>query len=135
MTTAADVIAEARTWLGTPFHHQGRLKGVGVDCAGVAVGVAHALGLSDFDSRDYGREPFNGLMRATLNAHMDAVDNPQPGDVLLMVFLIEEQHVAILTDTDTMIHSYESAGRCVEHRYSEAWKARTRGAWRFRGLT
>ena len=23
------VVTEARTWLGTPFHHQARLKGVG----------------------------------------------------------------------------------------------------------
>lgn len=25
-------VAEAITWLGTPYHHQGRVKGVGVDC-------------------------------------------------------------------------------------------------------
>ena len=25
---------EARTWKGTPFHHKGRVKGVGVDCGG-----------------------------------------------------------------------------------------------------
>ena len=24
-------VAEALTWLGTPYHHQGRVKGVGVD--------------------------------------------------------------------------------------------------------
>jgi len=27
------LIDEARTWLGTPYHHQPRVKGVGVDCA------------------------------------------------------------------------------------------------------
>ncbi|HEY3919460.1 MAG TPA: hypothetical protein VGL83_16850 [Stellaceae bacterium] len=29
----AAVIAEARAWLGTPYHHMGRVKGAGVDCA------------------------------------------------------------------------------------------------------
>jgi cell wall-associated NlpC family hydrolase len=28
------VLAEARTWLHTPYQHKGRVKGVGVDCGG-----------------------------------------------------------------------------------------------------
>ncbi len=39
-TSGSDVVRTARTWLGTPYHHQGRLKGVGVDCAGLLIGVA-----------------------------------------------------------------------------------------------
>lgn len=27
------VIAAAQTWVGTPYHHAGRIKGAGVDCA------------------------------------------------------------------------------------------------------
>ena len=27
-----EAVQEALTWLGTPYHHQGRVKGVGVDC-------------------------------------------------------------------------------------------------------
>ena len=29
----AAVVAEARSWLCTPYHHMGRVKGAGVDCA------------------------------------------------------------------------------------------------------
>ena len=29
----ARIVAEAMTWLGTPYHHRGKLKGIGVDCA------------------------------------------------------------------------------------------------------
>jgi cell wall-associated NlpC family hydrolase len=29
----AAVVAEARSWLRTPYHHMGRVKGAGVDCA------------------------------------------------------------------------------------------------------
>ena len=26
------VVTEAKTWIGTPFHHAARIKGAGVDC-------------------------------------------------------------------------------------------------------
>ena len=31
----ADIVEEARSWLGTPYHHQAALKGVGCDCIGL----------------------------------------------------------------------------------------------------
>ena len=51
MTSRADVVAAALAWTDTPFHHQARLKGVGVDCVGLVIGVARELGLiaPDFD--------------------------------------------------------------------------------------
>lgn len=132
--TRADIIAEARTWIDTPFHHQGRLKGIGVDCAGLIIGIAHALKLSDFDCHDYGREPTNGQMRMLLEEHMDKATMPLPGDALLFAFDVMEQHLGILTDTNTIIHAYEKVGKCVEHRYSDCWVARTRGIYRYRGV-
>jgi len=33
------VIAAARAWLGTPYHNQASLRGVGCDCLGLARGV------------------------------------------------------------------------------------------------
>ncbi len=29
------IIAEAKTWKGTPYQHKGRVMGVGVDCGGM----------------------------------------------------------------------------------------------------
>ena len=40
--TSADsgvVVAAARGWLGTPYHDQASVKGVGCDCLGLARGV------------------------------------------------------------------------------------------------
>lgn len=34
----------ARSWVGTPFHHGARLKGIGVDCAQLVVGVHVEVG-------------------------------------------------------------------------------------------
>ena len=37
------IIAEARTWIGTPYRHQASLKGVGCDCLGLLRGVWRAI--------------------------------------------------------------------------------------------
>ena len=42
------VVALARAWLGTPYHHQASLRGVGTDCLGLVRGVWREL---------YGSEP------------------------------------------------------------------------------
>lgn len=46
--TAAPIVAEALTWLGTPYRHQASVKGVGCDCLGLVRGVWRAV---------YGSEP------------------------------------------------------------------------------
>lgn len=44
-----DAVAEARAWLGTPFHHQASVKCVGCDCIGLIKGVGVTLRLVDYD--------------------------------------------------------------------------------------
>lgn len=80
MHTSAHVIAAARGWLDTPFHHQGRLKGVGVDCIGLVVGVARELGVGIYDEAELARQPREGRLRAALNEHLQrpALLCPQP---------------------------------------------------------
>jgi NlpC/P60 family putative phage cell wall peptidase len=34
-----EIIAAARSWIGTPYRHQASLKGVGCDCLGLLRGV------------------------------------------------------------------------------------------------
>lgn len=42
-----EAVKEALTWLGTPYHHQGRVKGVGVDCGTLICEVYEKVGLMD----------------------------------------------------------------------------------------
>lgn len=42
------IVAEALTWQGTPYRHQGSCKGVGCDCLGLVLGVWRGI---------YGKEP------------------------------------------------------------------------------
>jgi len=134
-----DIIAAARACPGTPLPHQRRLPGVGLDCAGVAVEVARALGCAPLDVSGYGRTPAAGQLEAALEAQPDLeriVDREarQPGDILLLRFGGDPQHLAILTDESTMIHSYEAVGICCEHRLSPVWAARIVRVYRFRGV-
>ena len=39
------VRSEALTWLGTPYHHQGRVKGVGVDCGQILISIYEKAGI------------------------------------------------------------------------------------------
>jgi NlpC/P60 family putative phage cell wall peptidase len=53
----AAVVAEAMTWLGTPWMHMARLKGVGVDCANLPIAVYAACGLIEpFEPPPYPRD-------------------------------------------------------------------------------
>ena len=46
--TPAAIVAEARSWIGTPYRHQTSVKGIGCDCLGLVRGVWRAC---------LGREP------------------------------------------------------------------------------
>jgi cell wall-associated NlpC family hydrolase len=133
MATSKKIIEKAREYIGTPFRHQGRLKGVGVDCAGLVVGVAKELKISDFDFRAYGAMPNSSKLQIILNEQMDKINvsDAKIGDVYLMKFDKEPQHLGIKTDIG-IIHSYSDAGAVVEHRIDEIWQSRILGAYRFK---
>ena len=129
------VTVAARRWIGTPFRHQGRIRGEGVDCVGLIVGVAHELGVSRHDNRNYAPLPDCRLLVAELDAHMDRVppDAASEGDVLVIAWDREPIHTAIYTGR-TVIHALETIGRVAEHRLLDAWRLRVAGAYRYRGV-
>ncbi len=47
MTMREQILAEARTWIGTPYRHQASLRGVGCDCLGLVRGVWRVLYTSE----------------------------------------------------------------------------------------
>ena len=110
----AEIVAAARSWLGTLWIHQGRLKYVGVDCGGLIICVCKELGLLDFDPQAYGRIPDGCRLRALCDQYLlaKAVSDIAPGDVLLMRFTRHPQHLAIVGergDPFSLIHAYADA--------------------------
>lgn len=137
--TREQVVTAARGWIGTPFHHQGRAKGVGVDCAGVLVEVARELGIGDVDIQGYGHRPDSRELERLCHQHMTFVPLLQsaPGDVLLIEVDGMPQHIAFFTRLNgeaAMLHSYAPARKVVEHRIDETWAQRIVAAFRLPGI-
>lgn len=130
----------ARSYLGTPFHHQGRVPGVGLDCAGVVVCAAREAGMTIADQSGYAHQPFGGLFEQAVLAHADPVSRAQllPGDLLMFAFGGDPQHIAVvqsLAGQDIYIlHAHSAARKVVEQRLDGAWESNLRGCFRLRQL-
>jgi NlpC/P60 family putative phage cell wall peptidase len=142
MVSRADIVAEARAWIGTPFQHQAHSKGVAADCAGVIRGVPQALGLyPGVEIQAYLRQPDPRRMRAALLEHLDPVPFKAvlPGDVLHFRIDIEPQHLAIVTELEPLraVHatSRPKVSGTVEFRVDAWWRQRLAGCYRYRGLS
>lgn len=146
MTTRAQIVTEARRWIGTPFQHQAALRGIGADCIGLVAGVAFAAGILEASQwqtdplcRAYSREPNPGLLAAACNRYMDsiAVAAVQYADVLLFAYADQPMHFGIVSGEVplTVIHAYAPAGSVVENVVTGKWRRRVTGAFRFRGIT
>jgi len=127
------LVDTARQWLGTPFRHQGRQPGRGLDCVGLVVCAARHCGLREYDLTNYARLPRGDALRGHVQAAgLEEVDLRQalPGDVLLMRFIREAQHLALVTDRG-ILHAHQQVGRVVEHRLDDGWRRRVVGVYRF----
>lgn len=131
--TSDEIIAAARAEINTPFIHQGRIPGKALDCAGLAVVVASRWHTVD-EPRAYGRSPHLSTLETWINAQ-DFLEPWQPvsGALLLMRFGKEPQHLAICAG-NTIIHSYGSVGKVVEHNFSSVWRARVVKSYRFKDM-
>lgn len=138
--TGADIVAEARTWIGVPFRHQGRSRD-GVDCIGLPVCVRAALGIeTKFAGVDYGRTAKDEAMLAYCRSNMVEVrfSELQEGDLLIIAFGVN-RHMAIVCkypladEVLGVIHSMaETKKGVVEQRMDPRWTRFVRGCFRFR---
>lgn len=135
MITANAVVAEARTWLGVPFLHQGRSRH-GVDCIGWVASVCAQLGafvpLQNLP-HNYARNP-----QALLSDALRMLATPTTLEVGCLILIKwplapHASHVGIYTGK-SMIHCYEAVGKVVEHGYSTPWPERTESLWRIPGV-
>ena len=133
------VVATARLWLGTPYHDQASLRGVGCDCLGLARGVwREVVGDEPFPippySRDWGETgPHEVLANGAASLLIPiAMSDVGPGALILfrMAPRAFAKHVGILTTPDSFIHSYERLG-VVEEVLTPVWRRRIAFAFLF----
>lgn len=117
MTDAMDgekVLQVAQSWAGTPYRHQGSLKGVGCDCLGLVRGIWREL---------YGREP-EALKPYTMDWAETAAGDPlldaarrhflptgelEPACLILFRWktATAAKHCGIYLGEDRFLHAYE----------------------------
>lgn len=78
----------ALLWLGTPYHHNAKIRGVGVDCARFVIGACEDAGLLEKDSLvlgDYSNEwalhHTRDVMHEVAEKYGIQVKNPRRGDI------------------------------------------------------
>lgn len=149
MATRSEIVAEARRWIDTPYMPQARLRGVGVDCGGLIGGVAVAVGIvrldwwqREFDPMHggYSRMPSGDTLRTICDRFLMPIErcDVAPGDVVLMRFESDPQHLAIVADYAhgglSVVHALNRVGAVREHRLSAVWLERVVGAYAFPGV-
>lgn len=135
-----ETVRIAREYIGTPYHHQARLKGHGVDCVGLVVCVARELGVlpSNVDVTGYSRIPDGKALMHHLTAHLDEVqkEDMAPGDVVCVAFDKWPQHVGILGNYIhgglSLIHACLHRGQVIETRLMFSQAMRFVAAFRWR---
>ncbi len=130
------IISQTKTWLNTPYQHQGRLKGIGVDCSGLVIGVARELWLKNKygqpiqDISGYPRILKPDFLAAALLEQFEPTQHPQPGDIILFRIKRTPQHLGLLTQ-DSFMHAYAEVGRVVETRWDDYWRERVIAYYKF----
>ncbi len=135
----AAIVSAAREWIGTPYHHQASVKGVGADCLGLVRGVyREVMGCEADAAPAYSRDWAEASGRETL---LDAAEkhlrpillrNAAPGDVL--IFRMRDgspaKHTAILASETTMIHAMEGS-LAAEVPFGAWWRRRLVSVFQF----
>jgi cell wall-associated NlpC family hydrolase len=121
----------ARALVGVPFRPQGRNADVGVDCIGLVVLTAEAVGLTLPDVRDYHLSDHPARLWAGLRAAgFQPVTEPQPGDLVLLRIASAARHLAIASPIG-LIHAHAQLRRVVEHGWDASWRDRLAAAFAF----
>ena len=110
------VVAEAASWIGTPFHHAARVKGAGVDClmllaevyerTGVVAHIRPPFYVPDWHLHRNAERYLEGLLH-----YARPLDGPpRAGDIALFKFGRTLSHGAIVTEWPRLIHAYWAVG-------------------------
>lgn len=130
------IVQEAYEWLGTPYVHNGDVKGPrgAADCAMLLVRVFQTVARAfdvpllplDFDPRPYPRwwhvHQNEALYMAGMERFAQRVDHPGMGDIAMYKFGKHAAHSAIVVSDELIIHAHS------KHRFVETCERRSQEA-------
>ncbi len=115
----AEIVAEARKWIGTPYHNCADVRGAGVDCGMLLVRIFVDTGLiAPFDPRPY---PPDWHLHRDAERYLESifdyageVETPSLGDIVVFKYGRAFSHGAIVTGLDpiTIVHAFQPC-ECV----------------------
>lgn len=128
MPTREDIVDEARSWIGTPWHHQATVKQIGCDCLGLIRGVYINVGLlppiKEWPSlgisekyQVYDRKADNTTMLSAFDQYWIKIAPSEfiIGDVVIFNVRGRPQHAGIVADYRhggfSFIHSMNNRAR------------------------
>ena len=143
MTTRGDIVASARGWVGTPYHHQASVRGIGCDCLGLIRGVYREVTGADPEAPppytpDWAEAAGRETLIEAAARHLEAVDpaEARPGDDMLFRHMpgAMAKHAGILVGREHMVHAC-SGRSVVEIHLGPWWRRRLAAVFRFPGVT
>lgn len=138
-----DVVAIARTWIGTPYQHQASTRGVACDCLGLIRGIWRERHGGEPEvpppyTPDWGEGGGQEVLMDAAMRHLVPVARHAdwlPGDVLLfrMRAGAVAKHLGILSEADEaprFIHAYNAHG-VIDSPLTTPWRNRIAARFRF----
>jgi NlpC/P60 family putative phage cell wall peptidase len=144
-----EIVAEARSWIGTPYRHQASLKGAGCDCLGLIRGVYRVFCGPEKEpitpySPNWAEETGQETLRDAARRHLAEIgaapfrdgEPLREGDVILIRVRDRgpAKHAAIASGPDTIVHAYDRHA-VAENALPAAWRRRIAYAFQFPDLT
>lgn len=128
----ARVVAEARSWLGTPYRQLGDTKGASIDCAMLLVRCWVDAGVfKPFDPRPYPPEWHMHKSEERYLAWMEAlaceVAVPRPGDIALYRYGLCFSHGGVMVTPTRLVHASAFEEDCTMSELSDVQLARQLG--------
>lgn len=138
-----EAIAEIRALVGVRYRHQGRNPATGLDCVGLGLQYAKALGLPLRDRKAYSRHPDGKLRDSICHVMGPPIAQGagcgalvQEGDAVMMEWTPGvPRHVGMISQINGVLHfihadSSPTVRKVVEHRLSDDWRTRIVSVWR-----
>ncbi len=138
------IVEIAKTWLGTPYHHQQHIRGIGTDCLGLIVGIYEEIYGSVPNvplnySHNWMESTGKELMLDHANKYLTKIDKKDIVSGVVVLFRMQNhglvKHAGVVTkwrgDTKSMIHAQEGLG-VVEVFLNSWWINHVIGIYEFK---
>jgi NlpC/P60 family putative phage cell wall peptidase len=133
------IVAEALSWVGTPYRHQASLKGAGCDCLGLVRGIWRALHGEEPEAMpgytpDWAEARGAETLAEAARRHFKAIGlaTASPGDVILFRWRenLPAKHAGVLIGDGRFVHAQQGAAVATVA-FTPWWRRRAAFAFRF----